>query len=67
MPRLKPSQQQADPPFEYSQAICVEGFKAGWSDPIERGRVYPVEHPMVQSYPEFWRLLGPPPGGTDPS
>jgi hypothetical protein len=58
MPRLRPGK---PPPFEYREAICVEGFAAGWSDPIRRGAVYPIEHPMVRAHPEFWRLLGPRP------
>lgn len=65
MPRLKPpreKQQGASPqPFEYTEAVCVEGFSAGWSEPIQKGRVYPRDHYMVQSFPAFWRLLGPRP------
>jgi hypothetical protein len=61
MPRLRPKQQELAHGFEFTQAICVEGFSAGWSDPIKKGRVYPRTHPMVMAYPEFWRLVGPRP------
>ena len=44
--------------FVFSEAVCVESFAAGWSDPISKGRVYPKDHPMVVQYPEYWRLLG---------
>jgi hypothetical protein len=47
--------------FEFEQAICVEGFSAGFTAAIPRGRIYPRSHPMVEAHPEFWRLLGPRP------
>jgi hypothetical protein len=59
MPRLRPKPQHEH--VVYTQAVCVEGFSSGWSDPIPRGRIYPADHPMVRAHPEFWRLLGPRP------
>jgi len=59
MPRLRPKQKPPAERFEFTEAICVEGFSVGWSDPIRRGVVYPADHPMVRAAPEFWRWLGP--------
>jgi hypothetical protein len=61
MPRRRPKQQETPRSFEFTQAVCVEGFSAGWADPVKKGRIYPRDHHMVQSFPEFWRLLGPRP------
>jgi hypothetical protein len=69
MPRVRPRRNVVRPPlpepqpqrFQFTEAVCVEGFSSGWSNPIARGRVYPREHPMVRMHPEFWRLLGPRP------
>ena len=61
MPRVrtKPRNKVKAESFEFTHAVCVEGFSAGWSDPIARGS-YPLDHPMVENYPIFWRKLGPP-------
>jgi hypothetical protein len=48
-------------PFVYTQAICIESFSIGWSDPIPKGRIYPRDHWAVQAHPIYWRLVGPQP------
>jgi hypothetical protein len=61
VPRLRPKQQEALQPFEFTEAVCVEAYSVGWADPIPKGRVYPADHWAVRLHPEFWRLLGPQP------
>jgi hypothetical protein len=61
MPRLRPKQKETPQGFEFVEAVCTEPFSAGWSDPIQKGHVYPRDHHMVQQFPQFWRLLGPRP------
>lgn len=61
MPRLKPKTGQPAEHFNFTEAICVEGYRTGFIAEIPRGRVYPRTHPSVLEHPEFWRLLGPRP------
>jgi hypothetical protein len=61
MPRVKPKTKRAEQSFEFEQAICVESFSIGWSDPIPKGRVYPKDHWAVKAAPEYWVLAGPRP------
>lgn len=64
MPRLRPRRQETEQPserFQFEQAVCVEGFSVGFSEPIPRGRIFPRDHPLVVAHPEFWRLCGPRP------
>jgi hypothetical protein len=61
VPRLQTKTKQAPKRFEYTQAVCVESFSIGWSDPIPKGRVYPKDHWAVKAAPEYWVLAGPRP------
>ncbi len=61
MPKIRTRRPPERQPSQFEQAVCVEGFSLGWSDPIPRGRVYPRTHPMVVQHPRYWRLLGPHP------
>jgi hypothetical protein len=67
MPRVRPRRGERTEPFqsvervEFTEAICVEGYSHGWTDPVRRGAIYSAEHWQVRTHPEFWRLLGPRP------
>jgi hypothetical protein len=61
MPRLQRKTTAQAERFEFTEAICVEGFRSGFIAEIPRGRVYPRTHTSVIQHPEFWRLLGPRP------
>ena len=48
------------PPAEPVEAICVEGFRPGVIAPeVERWTRLPINHELVEDYPEFFRGLVP--------
>jgi hypothetical protein len=62
MPRVSPISRKAKPQaesFRFTQAIAMEHLRSGFVAKIVRGTVYPIDHPMVRQFPEFWRALGP--------
>jgi hypothetical protein len=62
MPRLRPRKvADSQPRFEFTEVITMEILRTGFVEEIQRGRVMPRDHWLVQQHPEYFRLLGPRP------
>jgi hypothetical protein len=50
---------ESKPSFEFTEAIAMEHLRTGFVAEIARGTVYPIDHPMVRQFPEYFRAIGP--------
>jgi hypothetical protein len=60
MPRLRGKAKKAEPEtYRYAEAVCVESFRPVLGEPVSRGEIRALGHPLPRRFPGYFRALGP--------